>query len=121
MLNKLRYNFANTCRKIGIGFDGRNDKNVKNMLKVFSKLENKKIKFKIEFDENGNWSAESINLPGIITGGNVANNDLHELILDAIFTYFDIAPEYSDISIFTTKHRSHRTKTENIVYNLATA
>ena len=120
MLNKLRYNFANTCRKIGIGFDGKNNANVKNMLKTLSRLENQQIKFKIEFDKNGNWSAESINLPGIITGGDVTDN-LNELILDAIFTYFDIAPEYSDISIFAAKYKSKKTKTANLVYNLATA
>ena len=111
LMNKWRYCFGKTLRRLGIGFDAEKNEAVENMLKTIAKLENRKIKIVLEFDKDGNWSAEAENLPGLITGGNLRENDnINEMIIDAIFTYFAIPPEYCDEAVFSKSKRSNKTK-----------
>jgi predicted RNase H-like HicB family nuclease len=53
------------------------------------------IEFSVSTSRDGEWFAESITIPGIITGGsNVRYID--EMIKDAIFTYFGVDPKHCD-------------------------
>ena len=111
VINKWRYGFGKTLRRLGIGCSAEKNEAVAKMLKTISKLENKKIKIILEFDEDGNWSAEAENRPGLITGGNLREDgDINEMIIDAIFTYFAIPPEYCDETVFLRGRRSNKTK-----------
>lgn len=47
------------------------------------------IQFEIEFYPDGNWTAESVNIDGIITGSKNVK-DINSMTKDAIFTYFEI-------------------------------
>ncbi|MEA3450033.1 MAG: hypothetical protein U9Q85_03620 [Patescibacteria group bacterium] len=89
-MRKYIYNIANLIRKIGFDLNERNDKRVIAMQKEISKIE--KIEFKIEQYPDGSWTAESINIDGIITGGKTTKN-ISVTIKDAVFTYFEI-PSY---------------------------
>jgi len=91
--NYAIYLSANVLRKLGIDFHEQNDARVANMRKRIADFGGK-IEFDIEVDsETGHWSAESINLEGIITGGRNYNpRSVNETLKDAIFTYFDIPP-----------------------------
>lgn len=91
--NYIIYLLANILRKLGINFHEQNDARVSKMRKQIAGLGGK-IEFDIEVDsETGEWSAESANLEGIITGGRNYNpKAVNETLKDAIFTYFDIPP-----------------------------
>ena len=51
------------------------------------------IEFKIEQYPDGSWTAESVNVDGIITGGGNIRNSA-ELLRDAIFTYYRVPPQF---------------------------
>lgn len=103
MLNAARYRFGKLMRELGLGFDASKDPAVQHMLGEIDKLKERTIVFSIEFDKDGNWAVESKNLPGLITGGNTSDN-FDDVITDAIFTYFNIAPQYCDPKILTKSH-----------------
>lgn len=63
------------------------------MFEKISELANGKLEFKISTMPNGDWVAESVNLPGILTGG-TRDDDVNDLIADATFTFFDIPSKY---------------------------
>ena len=88
-MNKFIYQFAQVLRKIGFDFHETNDPRVKIMQTIIKELGS--IKFRIEVQSDGSWVAESLNLDGIITGGRKQQN-INELIKDAVFTYFQIPP-----------------------------
>jgi len=88
-MNKYIYNLANLARKIGIDFHEESNIQVQKMQKEIREL--KKVEFKIEQYPDGSWSAESVNVDGIITGGE-NTKDISALIKDAVFTYFEIPP-----------------------------
>lgn len=92
-LNYAIYLSSNVLRKLGVDFHEQHDARVMNMRKRIAELGGK-IEFDIEVDsETGEWSAESVNLEGIITGGKNYNpKSVNETLKDAIFTYFDIPP-----------------------------
>lgn len=74
------------------GFDFKSDKNVQvvAMKKALQKFDGK-IEFSIEQYPDGSWTAESVNIDGIITGGKTTQN-ASSVIKDAVFTYFEIPP-----------------------------
>lgn len=88
-INSLIYTCANVLRKFGVRFNEQQDARVIAMRKEITRLG--KIEFKIEQYPDGSWSAESVNIDGIVTG----TSDIREMgamIRDAIFTYFNIPP-----------------------------
>jgi hypothetical protein len=88
-MRKYIYNIACLARKIGVNLHESKDKRVIEMQKEIAKIG--KIEFKIEQYPDGSWTAESINIDGIITGGKNTNN-ITASIKDAVFTYFEIPP-----------------------------
>ncbi|MFH0951301.1 MAG: hypothetical protein V1765_02390 [bacterium] len=90
MINRVIYNVANLARKIGIDFREEEHAKVVAMKKAIAGLDNR-LEFKIEQYPDGSWTAESINVDGIITGGK-NNKDIAGVIKDAIFTYYEIPP-----------------------------
>lgn len=88
-MNKCIYNFTNLLRKTGINFHEQDDERIVAMQKKIKEIG--KIEFKIEQYPDGSWTAESINIDGIITGGK-NTEDTPAILKDAIFTYFEIPP-----------------------------
>ena len=89
-LNKYIYNLSNLIRKVGFNFNELNDERVISMRKEMATIG--KIEFKIEQYPDGSWTAESINIDGIMTGGK-HNKNISSVLKDAVFTYFEI-PAY---------------------------
>lgn len=83
------YKFAQALRKLGVNFAEQNNPKIREMQTKIHQIEG--IKFKIEYHPDGSWSAESINIDGIITGSKNIK-DKNDLIKDAVFTYFGIPP-----------------------------
>lgn len=88
LLNKTIYLVANQLRRRGYDFNESADERIIAMKYAIQRLGGK-IEFKIEQYPDGYWTAESINLDGIITGGSNAKKAT-AMIRDAIFTYFGI-------------------------------
>jgi len=90
LLNKTIYFVAKQLRWCGYNFNETADKRIIAMKYKIQQLGGR-IEFKIEQYPDGSWTAESINLDGIITGGVNATESTH-MIRDAVFTYFGIPP-----------------------------
>ncbi len=95
MLNKTIFNISHTLKNLGIGFNQTNYPKLVLMKDKIKELGG--INFKIEFYPDGSWTAESTNIDGIITGSDNVK-ELNSLIKDAIFTYFEISPQFCDNS-----------------------
>lgn len=95
MLNKIIFNISRVLRSFNIGFDQTNYPKLSLMKKEIKELNG--INFKIEFYPNGSWTAESVNIDGIITGSDNVK-EINFLIKDAVFTYFEIPPQFCDDS-----------------------
>jgi predicted RNase H-like HicB family nuclease len=98
MKTSLRYKIARAARSHGVNFKSHADEAVVAMRREISELGSNGIEFAVSIDRTGEWFAESITLPGIITGGNNPQ-DIDEMIKDAIFTYFGIDPRHCDDSL----------------------
>ncbi|MCL2085832.1 type II toxin-antitoxin system HicB family antitoxin [Candidatus Saccharibacteria bacterium] len=105
MKYNLAYKLVNIAKSCGLVFDAKNNPEIKEMQKTIAKLENKAIIFRVAKDTNGDWYAESTNLPGILTGGN-STDDINEMIKDAIFTYFGVPAKYCDDRLL--RHENER-------------
>ncbi len=90
LLNKTIYIAANKLRRFGYDFNEISDARIIAMKNKIQQLGGG-IEFKIEQYPNGSWTAESINIDGIITGGS-NTKEATPMIRDAIFTYFGIPP-----------------------------
>lgn len=108
--NKTIYFGAKKLRQWGYNFNEISDERIQAMKKEIQGLGGG-IEFKIEQYPDGSWTAESINLDGIITGGKDAK-EITAMIKDAIFTYFGIPPHlcndvvlHSDNEPVTLKQR----------------
>lgn len=88
--NKTIYLAAKQLRQWGYDFNEIADQRILNMKKEIQLLGGG-IEFKIEQYPDGSWTAESVNLDGIITGG-VSAKEITPTIRDAVFTYFGIPP-----------------------------
>jgi len=71
------------------------------------------IQFNIEISSNGSWTAESMNIDGILTGG-TRKDRMNETIKDAIFTYFEIPPQLCNDRL--VKSSNEPVKLEQRVY-----
>ena len=95
MKYSMRYMMANLAKQLGVKFDPKQCQAVLEMRKEITSLPEGGIQFTITRESNGDWVAESVSIPGILTGG-TANDDINEMVKDAIFTYYGIPPEYCD-------------------------
>ena len=90
MIRRIVSITSRVMQKLGIGFDVQNHPAVQAMEKRIRELGS--LEFKVEFYPDGSWTAESLNIDGIITGSRNAR-DMSALIKDAVFTFFGI-PAY---------------------------
>ena len=95
MKKSLKYRRSHLRHKLGFQHQ-KECVEISHMRKTIRKLDGGCIRFNIIQDKNnGDWAAESINIPGIITGGN-KQDDIDAMIKDAILTYFAIPPQHCD-------------------------
>lgn len=95
-LTKYIYDFSTLLRKAGFNFHEQSDPKVIAMQKKINEIG--KIEFKIEQYPDGSWTAESVNIDGIITGGK-NTEDTPAILKDAVFTFFEIPPHLCADSI----------------------
>lgn len=89
-LNKTIYYISRVLRQLGYNFHEDADERVRAMKDAVHTVGGK-IEFKIEQHPDGSWTAESVNIDGIITGG-ISTKELSSTLKDAVFTYFRIPP-----------------------------
>lgn len=107
--NQLIYFTTSQLRKFGINFNDETNKYVAEMLDTINHLDNHAISFKIEHYPDGGWSAESTNIEGIMTGS-LDPREAPELIKDAIFTYFEIPPQFCRDDLLRSDNEPARIK-----------
>lgn len=90
LVNQSIYQISRLMRRFGITMHEENDPRVIAMKREIQKLG--RIEFRIEQHPDGVWSAESVNIDGIITGGD-HGSDISASIKDAVFTFFEIPPQ----------------------------
>ena len=91
MKNQIIYKVSQLLRKVGFTFHEEANFQVQEMKKTIADLGG--IHFRIEVEKEGSWVAESTNIQGILTGGDVyGQKEVNTLIRDAIFTFFEIPP-----------------------------
>ena len=90
IINQTIYFLYKTLRQVGINLENQNDVRLEAMRNEIAKAGGK-IEFKIEQYPDGSWTAESINVDGIITGDKITKN-VSATIRDAVFTYFGVPP-----------------------------
>lgn len=96
--NQMIYIMANTLRRANIKLNEGDNPNVIDMRNTIDSLENKGINFYIEQSPDGSWVAQSTNIDGIMTGGS-APNEIPDMLKDAIFTYFEIPPQFCNTDL----------------------
>lgn len=101
MLRRFISIISHAFYKLGIGFDARNHPAVRVMEQRIQELGS--LHFKVEFHSDGSWTAESVNLDGIITGSNNPR-DMNAVMKDAIFTYFGIPAYFSHDELLQTNN-----------------
>ncbi|MFH1145475.1 MAG: hypothetical protein V1707_00725 [bacterium] len=99
--NLVRYVIAQLLRKIGYDFHEADDTRVAAMKQAIADVGGR-IEFAIERHPDGVWTAESINIQGIITGGKGFGQAPRE-IKDAVFTYFGIPPHLCNDALLRTE------------------
>ena len=92
MIRRIVSITSRILQKLGIGFDAKNHPSVRAMEHRIQELGS--LEFKVEFRPDGSWTAESLNIDGIITGSRNAG-DMNALIKDAVFTFFGIPAHLS--------------------------
>ncbi len=119
MKYSLRYRVARFLRRLGIGIDARKHPAVKQLWKTINKLDGHKIVFDFYIEDNGDWSAVSTNLPGLMTGG-TASDPIADMISDSIFTYFGVPPEYCDDRILNKDYMNQKKSRKQVspIYDL---
>lgn len=90
LFNQTIYSAAKILRQWGYNFNEEKDERVQAMKREIQRLGGR-VEFKIEQYPDGSWTAESVNIDGIITGGQNTKNIILT-IKDAVFTYFGIPP-----------------------------
>lgn len=99
MFTRVIFNMSQLLKKCGVDFHENQNPAVLAMKQKIDEL--KGINFKIEQYPDGNWTAESTNIDGIITGGNDIKES-NKIIKDAIFTYFEIPPQMVNNNLVKT-------------------
>lgn len=111
--NQLLYAVGSHLRKFGHGLNSKADERIVTMRSMINALEHHAIEFRVEQYPDGSWSAESVNIEGIMTGGR-KSQEIPDMLKDAIFTYFEIPPHLcednllrSDNEPVTVEQRVH--------------
>ncbi len=113
MRTSLAFKFVVIARKMGVKFDPMSSKEVKDMRAAIDELQDG-IQFEIGLHPDGSWSARSTNVDGIITGG-VDQSDVSEMIKDAIFTYYDVPPQFCVDALLKGSGEKKTVKNEMLV------
>lgn len=110
--NRIIFEIVGLARKFGFTFREEDDPRVRKLQETVRRLGG--IQFRVEHEISGEWTAVSTNTKGIITGGSNYPQDVNDMILDAIFTYFEIPPRLCKPSLL---HRQGEVaKVEERVY-----
>lgn len=79
------------------------------MIKASKKDGQDGFKLKFEVFSDGEWLVTSEELPGLVTGGSLKEQgSIEAQIIDAIFTYFAVPPEYCDDRLFLGEKKIQR-------------
>ena len=97
LLNRTIYFAAQRLRQWGYNFHEDTDERILAMKREIQHLGGR-VEFKIEQYPDGSWTAESVNIDGVITGGKNTKDAL-SAIRDAVFTYFGIPPHLCDDAV----------------------
>lgn len=89
---------SNALRKAGWSPNEASNMHVREMQSTIDGLEDKSVTFYIEQQPDGGWIAQSTNIDGIMSGGNNPQ-DIPDMLKDAIFTYFEVPPQYCNDSL----------------------
>lgn len=92
---KIRYKTANMMRHLGYDFREDQQPEVIDMQKSIKALRNQLIDFDITVYPDGSWMAKSTNVKGLLAGSR-KQDQINELINDAIFTYYGVPPQYAN-------------------------
>lgn len=91
LINQTIYQISRLLRRFGMPMHEEHDHRVIAMKREIQRLGGR-IEFKIEQHPDGTWTAESVTIDGIITGGD-RGSDISATIKDAVFTFFEIPPQ----------------------------
>lgn len=94
MKYNLRYKVANLLRRKGYKFNEAERPEVISMQREIASL-GSGVTFEIKTFPDGSWIANSTNVEGILTGSR-NQSEVHDLIKDAIFTYYGVPPQYAN-------------------------
>lgn len=120
MKTSPRYKLAQFLHALHLSPDPKKSPDVQKMFNTIKKLEGGRIEFKITFYQNNDWSAESVNLPGIITAGD-SHEDIDTMVEDAVFTYFNIPSRYcTSITLNRQEPAAKGSKAKQVAYYLST-
>lgn len=97
MKYSMRYRVANLAKKLGVDFDPKKSPELMAMKEEITALPDG-IQFRITTEPNGDWMAESVNIDGILTGGDARDN-VDEMIKDAIFTYYGVTIVTAQVTV----------------------
>ena len=95
MRYSLTYRLADFLRSKGYNFSEELRPEVVEMQREINALDNRSINFEIKVYPDGSWLAKSTNVEGLLTGSR-KQSEVHELIKDAIFTYYGVPPQYAN-------------------------
>ncbi len=113
MRTSLAFKFVTIAHKMGVKFDANSSVEVKNMQASMADLRDG-IQFDIGLHPDGSWSAKSTNVDGIITGG-FDQSEISEVIKDAVFTYYDVPPQFCDNRLLKGSGEKKTLKNEMLV------
>jgi hypothetical protein len=93
MKTSLTYRFYVALKNLGLDKRAEDNSAVAQMQQEIASLSEGGINFSISTHEDGSWSAKSINVDSILTGGlNQHQREINATIKDAILTYYGISP-----------------------------
>lgn len=108
------YRVAQLARKHGFKFNEEQQPEVIAMRQEIADLEDSSINFQVSQYPDGSWSAVSVNVEGIVTGGLEAK-EAEAIIKDAILTYYGIPSKYADDRLLRATGKAVTTEREVLV------
>lgn len=116
MRTSMTYKLANLARKSGHKFNEQSRPEVIKMNDEIALLDNKTVSFETTAYPDGSWISKSTNVEGILTGGRDVT-ELHEMLKDAVLTYYGIPALYSHD--FALRSIGEPVRSEQEVHSLA--
>lgn len=115
MKTSLTFKFATLAKKLGVTSHPLSCQKVKDMRDEIDALGSEGgVKFEVGMYPDGSWSAKSTNVDGIISGG-FHQSEISEMIKDAIFTYYDIPPQYCNDALLKSSGEKKTVKNELLI------